>query len=255
MKYKKKKLEILGVVGIRSGSKGIKNKNIKSFLGTPLIGRILKTAKKSKYLNRLIVSTDSQSYAKIAKKYGGEVLYLRPKNISKDKSHEIEFIKDLIKNLKKKESYTPDIIVRLLATVPLQTTNDIDESIKKIIQNVRLDSCFVISEAQQHPLKALKIDQSKNLVSFINSSGSEIGKNQNRNLFQKAYFRSNIIVTRYKTIKKFNSLSGKKNGFHIIPQIRSIDIDTKADFIYAEYLAKYMKSISQKIKKNETRRY
>ena len=77
----------------------------------------------------MIVSTDSKNYAKIAKKYGAEVPFLRPKNFSGDKSDELDFIKHLLNYLQKEENYYPDIIVRLLATTPFQTTQDIDNSI------------------------------------------------------------------------------------------------------------------------------
>ena len=234
----KKKFKILGVIGIRSGSKGIKNKNILPFNGQPLVARILKTALKSKYINRLIISTDSKKYAKISKKYGAEIPFLRPKNLSGDKAHELEFINDLLIKIKKKDNYVPDLVVRLLATVPFQITQDIDIAIGKVLKNKKLDACFVVSEARQHPLKALKINTKNNLVDYFSGSSSKIGTKQNRNLFKKAYFRSNIIVSRINTIKKFKSLAGKKNGYHIIPQSRSIDIDSKEDFLFAEYIEK-----------------
>ena len=131
----KKKLKILGIIGARSGSKGLKNKNIKSFNGKPLISRIIGISLKSKYINRLIVSTDSEKYAKIARSFGAEIPYIRPKKISTDKSHELEFIKHLLKYLKQHENYVPNLIVRLLTTVPFQTTGDIDKSKSKILKN------------------------------------------------------------------------------------------------------------------------
>ena len=166
-------INILGVIGLRSGSKGLKNKNILSFLGKPLASHIISKSLKSKYINRLIVSTDSEYYAKIAKKYGAEIPYLRPKKLSRDKSNEIDFIKHLLNFLEKKEGYKPDLIVRLLSTVPLQTTSDIDNSIKKLLNNKSNDSCVVISEAKQHPQKSIKINNSNYLVSYITGRGED----------------------------------------------------------------------------------
>jgi len=237
----KRKLNILGVIGLRSGSKGIKDKNIKKFDGKPLFVRILNSAHKSKYLTRTIISTDSLKYAKIAKNFGGEAPYIRPKNLSKDSSHEIDFIKHLLRYLKKKENYTPDIVVRMLATVPFQKTQDIDIIIKHLLSDQNLDSSVVISEAIQHPIKAIKIKKQKQglrIVSFINENGIEMGKNQNRNLYKKAYFRANVVATRINTIFKNNSLTGDNNKYHIIPQQRSIDIDTELDFNFANFLLK-----------------
>jgi len=226
-------LKILAVLGARSGSKGLKNKNIKILNKIPLFAHIILKAKKSKLINRMIVSTDSKNYAKIAKKYGAEVPFLRPKNFSGDKSDELDFIKHLLNYLQKEENYYPDIIVRLLATTPFQTTQDIDNSISSLMKNSNADSCSVISKANQHPEKALKIFKG-NLIGYISKSPVDIGKKQTRQKFTKAFFRANIVSTRLKTIRKYDSLTGKKNLSVIIPQSRSLDIDTKFDF----YLAK-----------------
>ena len=88
-----KNLKILGIVGIRSGSVGVPNKNIRQILGKPLIGWILEKATKSKYINKLVVSTDSFKYGEIAKTFKAEVPYLRPKELAKSKSSEIEYVK------------------------------------------------------------------------------------------------------------------------------------------------------------------
>lgn len=237
-------LNILAILGIRSGSKGLKHKNIKILNKLPLFAHIVLKAKKSKFISRLIVSTDSKRYGNLAKNYGAEVPFLRPKRLANDKSDELDFIKNLLKYLNNVENYYPDIIVRLLATTPFQTTKDIDNSILSLIKNSKIDSCTVISEAKQHPEKALKIKKG-NLVGYNSNSSIDIGKKQTRQKFQKAFFRANIISTRFKTIKKYNSLTGKKNAYVIIPQFRSIDIDSKFDFDLA-------KMIMEKNEKNYT---
>ena len=80
---------ILAIIGLRSGSKGLKNKNIRNLAGKPLFTHILKKAKNSQYINRIIVSTDSLKYKKIINMYGGKTPYMRPKKYSKDSSPEI----------------------------------------------------------------------------------------------------------------------------------------------------------------------
>ena len=91
----KKKLNILGLIGARSGSKGVPNKNIRLFNGIPLMGLIIKKAKDSRYINRIVLSTDSSEYADIGKSFGAEVPCLRPKNLAQDNSPEIEFVKHM----------------------------------------------------------------------------------------------------------------------------------------------------------------
>ena len=229
--------KILAIIGLRSGSKGLKDKNIKKLNGKPLFTYILNNAKKSKFINRIILSTDSVKYQKIINKYDGETPFLRPKKYSKDNSPEIFFIKDLLKNLKKKEKYIPDIIVRLLTTCPFQKTRDIDNAIK-IVLNEDYDSSAVISKAKQHPEKALRIigKNKKYLTTYIDRNPLKVGSKLNRQQFSEAFFRSNVLVCKRKIIEKYNSLSSKKNGFVKIPYL--IDIDNIDDFNFAEFLIK-----------------
>lgn len=229
--------KILAIIGLRSGSKGLKDKNIKKLNGKPLFAYILSAAKKSRYINRIICSTDSVKYKKLINKYGGETPFLRSKKFSKDNSPETDFIKDLIKNLRIKQNYVPDIVVRLLATCPFQKTKDIDDAIKIVLKD-NYDSSVVISKAKQHPEKALKINgkYKKYVTTYIDNNPLKVGSKLNRQQFNEAYFRSNVLVCKRKILEKHNSLSSKKNGFVITPY--QIDIDSIEDFKYAEYLIK-----------------
>jgi len=230
----KKKINVLGVIGIRSGSKGLKNKNILKLGNKHLVGWIIQAAKKSALINRVVVSTENPRYAKIAKKYGAEIPFLRPRYLAQDNSKEIDFIKHLIKNLQKEENYFPDIIVRLLATCPFQKTDDIDNAIRLVVSG-KYDSSVIISKAKEHPMKAIKIkskNKKKFLVSYFGDRGIDVGSRYNRQNFEKAYFRANVIVFRTNVLKK-NSLTSNKPGFIIIQN--KIDIDTKQDLEYAKF--------------------
>jgi N-acylneuraminate cytidylyltransferase/CMP-N,N'-diacetyllegionaminic acid synthase len=234
-------MNILGIIGARSGSKGVKDKNIRRLLGKPLIGRIIETSKKSKYISRVIVSTDSKHYVDIAREFGAEVPFLRPEELSSDWSPEYDYVLHAVKWLKSNENYEPDIVVRLMATVPLQTTEDIDLCIEELLKDSSAHSAVVISEARQHPLKALKLMDDKKgghyLVSYFSESGIEVTPIARQN-YEKAYFRSNIIACRLNTIYNTGSLTGDKVRYHIIPQERALDIDSEMDFIVVEELIK-----------------
>ena len=239
MELKEKK--ILGIIGARSGSKGVPDKNIRNFNGKPLLELIIDKAKRSKYINRIVVSTDSIKYSEVAKSAGAEIPCLRPKSLAEDFSPEIDFVKHMLNYLEKKENYVPDIVVRMMVTIPFQTTDDIDKVIEILIRNKKADSAVVISEARQHPLKALKIIEDKNkekrLVTYFSESGVEVTPIARQN-YDKAYFRGNIIACRSSTILKTDSLTGDFVKFHIIPQERAIDIDNDIDFIICENLCK-----------------
>ena len=235
----KKNIKIMGIIGIRSGSTGVKNKNIRNLLGKPLVGWILERAKQSNYLDRVIVSTDSREYAQIVREYGAEVPCLRPDSISGDNSPEFDYVTHMLSFLKKEENYAPDIVVRMMATVPLQSSEDIDAAIEILISDNEADSVVVIAEARQHPLKALKIIKDEygkdKLVTYFSESGREVTPIARQN-YHKAYFRSNIIVSKLKTIYESNSLTGDIVRYYKIPQSRAIDIDNEIDFEIAELL-------------------
>ena len=127
-------MRIISIIPARSGSKRVKDKNIRKLMGIPLMAHTIKHSLKSKLIQRTLVSTDSNKYAKIAIKYGAEVPFLRPKNISKDKSTDLQCFKHCLKYLKSKENFVPDIIVHLRATYPIRENNIIDNCIKLFLK-------------------------------------------------------------------------------------------------------------------------
>src|SRR3989338_8656060 len=106
-------LRILGIVGARSGSKNISNKNIKLLAGKPLMAWIIEAAKKSRYINRLILSTDSPEYAEVGKKYGAEVPFLRPAELAQDSVPDFDFLYHAATWMRDNAGFQADIILRL----------------------------------------------------------------------------------------------------------------------------------------------
>ena len=232
-------LKVLGIVGIRSGSKGVPNKNIRDLAGKPLVGWVLDAALHSDSINRLVVSTDSEQYAEIARACGAEVPYLRPAELSGDKSSEIDYVRHMLDWLENHDGYRPDIVVRMMATVPLQEPEDIDAVVQILKADPVADSAVVIAEARQHPLKALKIVDDgaggTKLVTYFSDSGREVTPIA-RQSYQPAYFRANVIACRTQIVYDTHSLTGDTVRYHIIPQERAVDIDNLVDFFIVEHL-------------------
>src|SRR3989344_8558465 len=153
--YQEKK--VLGLVLARGGSKSIPRKNIKPLGGKPLIAHTILKAKQSKFIDRVILSTDDEEIAAVGRQYGAETPFLRPKEIAGDKSQDIEYINYALEWLRQKESFFPDIVLRMLPTVPFQTAEDIDCLIEELLKDPEADSGVVIAEARQNPAKALKL--------------------------------------------------------------------------------------------------
>jgi len=237
------KLKILGLIGARSGSRGVPGKSIRPLGGKPLMAWIIEAAKASKYLDRVILSTDSEEYAAVGRQYGAETPFLRPKEIAGDKSQDIEYINHALEWLRQKESFFPDIVLRMLPTVPFQTAEDIDCLIEELLKDPEADSGVVIAEARQNPAKALKlVDDGKGgnyVVNYFTGRGTDATPTD-RQRHEKAYFRANIIASRVDLIKR-GFLQGDRCRYHIIPQERAVDIDNEVDFSIAEQLMNKMK--------------
>ncbi|MEK7644496.1 MAG: acylneuraminate cytidylyltransferase family protein [Patescibacteria group bacterium] len=242
-------MEILAVIPARGGSKSIPRKNIKLLLGKPLIAWIIEEAKKSKLLTRIIVSTDDNEIAEVAKKYGAEVPFLRPTEISGDLSTDVEFLNHALDWLKQNQNYHPDIVLRLPPTSPLNQAKYIDEGIKTLLDYPEADAARPICEVDKHPYKFWQIDEEKKLLKpFLPKeiTGFDEPNNLPRQLFPKVYMHTGAMdVIRTKTLRDRQSTSGEKLTYFFMAPEDSINIDRPLDFEIAEFLLQ--KRLNKKI--------
>jgi CMP-N,N'-diacetyllegionaminic acid synthase len=228
-------LKVLAVIGARAGSKGLPGKNIKILNDKPLLAWPIQIAKSSKYINRILFSSDSEEYAKIAREYGAETPFLRPSELSLDSSIVIEYIKHALEWLEKNESYVPDVVVYLCPTTPLVHHTDIDKAIELLLDDEESHSAVLVSKAKNNPHKMVKISPNlKHAVSYITEKGEHVAPS-NRQSYEPAYNRESLpVISRRNTIVHSGSQSGEKVLFHVIPEERAYDIDTELDFFIVE---------------------
>lgn len=224
---------ILAIIPARGGSKGVPRKNIKEINGKPLIAYTIEEAIKSRYLHRIVVSTEDKEIADISKKYGAEVPYLRPIELADDKSPTIDCIIHMINWLKINEDYIPDYICLLQCTSPLRTNEDIDGTIKKAI-NIDLDGAISVCEAEVNPYWTNVFIDEK-LKYFI-----EEGKNITRRQDLPQIYRINGAVYIIKTEILLNKRTFETDNMtgYIMSSNNSIDIDNEIDFKFAQLLMK-----------------
>jgi CMP-N-acetylneuraminic acid synthetase len=224
-----KKLKVLSLIPARSGSQTIKNKNIIVYKGKPLIYHTIKAAIKSRYINKVVVSTDSKKYQKIAIKFGAEVPFLRPKNISHHNSHDRDLAIHALKFYLKK-NYFPDLIVFLRPTTPNRNVKVIDNAIKYFYKKIKkFDSMRSVCKVNQPPQKMFQL-KGKRLVGFFDG----ILKNEYHS-FPRQKFPQALLPNGYVDIlkpsfffkKKNNALFGKKILAYFTE--RTLDIDVKED--------------------------
>jgi N-acylneuraminate cytidylyltransferase/CMP-N,N'-diacetyllegionaminic acid synthase len=236
--FKNKK--ILCVIPARSGSKGIKNKNIIKLGGQPLIAWPIKSALKSKYLDMVVVSTDSSKISNIAKRYGAEVPFLRPKKLATDNSSTIDVIKHAIKFFEKERKYF-DYILCLESTSPLTSAKNIDKSINILFTNSNKANSIVsvCNCSSQHPEYLFYRKKNNLLKRYLNKNNNYPRRQNLSNLY---FIDGSLYLSKVKSLFLNNSFISKKTISFIMPKYKSFEIDDYTDLlIYKTLIKKYEK--------------
>lgn len=232
-------MKILGIIGARSGSKSIPHKNIKLLLGKPLFVWIAEAARQSRFKPRLIMSTDSPKYAKVANEYGVETPFLRPLELASDVAADFDYLYHAATWLKNNENWQADIVLRLPPTSPLCTSSSIDACVNLLINDPEADSSRTITHAPKHPYKLWRAE-GKYLKPFLPEEyiGLKDAHNMPRQSFPQAFSHVDVIALRWNTLVNKKSMAGEKILYHQIPKTDAVDIDTETDFLLAELLLK-----------------
>ncbi len=227
-----KKYNILGVITARGGSKGIPGKNIKEIGGKPLIAYSIEVGNKSDLITDLIVSTDDETIAEVARKWGGRVPFMRPLELAGDHIPHLPVMQHAIREMENKTGNAYDFCIILQPTSPLRLPEDIDETLRKLIFSGAESAVTVVRVGNDHPIKIKKLDGDRVLPYVI---PEEEGKR--RQDFPIAYRRSGAVYAmRRDVIMEKNRLYGDHIIGHETPKERSIDIDEPVDMIVAEYM-------------------
>ena len=227
---------VLSIIPARGGSKGVPRKNIKNLNGKPLIAYSIEEARKSKYIDRTVVSTEDEEIAKVSQKFGAEVPCLRPLELSRDDSLTIDCVIHMLNWLREEQNYIPDYVCLLQCTSPLRTYEDIDGTIEKAVTS-NFDGAVSVCEAEVNPYWTNVFDEDK--LKYFIEEGKYIMRRQD---LPKVY-RMNGAVCIVKTdiLKKERTFEPENVTGYIMKRENSIDIDNKVDFFIAESLMKYNK--------------
>jgi len=217
--------KILVVIPARSGSKGIKNKNIKKINGKHLIYYTINYAQKSKVVDKIIVSTDSKKYAKISNRYGVETPFLRSKHISRDTTKDFPVIIDALRKTEKFFKLKFDYVIILRPTSPKREKMLIEKGIKILDKNNKADSVRAVTINKYHPFRYWRMQSNGFMKSFIKTK--EEPYNIPRQKLPLAFFQSGDI----EIVKRKTLLNGSVTGKKVLPLIikRSFDLDTIDD--------------------------
>jgi len=229
-------LTILAIIPARGGSKGIQRKNIKKLNGKPLIAYSIETALQCDRINRIAVTTEDDEIYNYANTYDINVIK-RPKELAKDDSPTLPVLQHTIDYLKTSSHFQPDIIVLLQPTSPLRTVEDIDNCIDKLIFE-RCDTVVSIKKIS-HPIEWIVTkDEHDKIKHFIPRKKNLRRQDSNIQIFLP---NGAVYVFWLATIMERKMIYGPDTRAYVMPDKRSIDIDSEFDFFIAEKILEKMK--------------
>ncbi len=221
---------IIAIIPARGGSKGIQNKNLKQVKGHPLLAWSIAAARAAQNVDRIIVSTDSEAIAEIAKQYGAEVPFLRPAEIADDQSRDLSFLQHALDWFLKNENTVPEYVIQLRPTSPLRTGQIIDEAIEKMQSNIAADSLRVVTKAPITPYKMWTFGDDNQLYPLLALKNVAEPFNEPRQSLPQIHWQIGTLdVIRSRTILEQNSVSGKIILGLEVPNTWALDIDHVED--------------------------
>ena len=225
----------LGIIPARGGSKSIPRKNLHPLLGKPLIAWSILSALRATSLDRMIVSTDDAEIAEVAKRYGAEVPFLRPAEISADETPDLPVFQHALRALREAEGYAPDAIVHLRPTQPLRTPEQIDQAVE-LWTSSGADCVKSVRLVSEHPFKMYRLEGDRLAPYLDTDERRRRGPDVPRQSLEPVYLSAGVVdVIRRATVE-----AGSTEGQIVVPYFvnpsRYVNLDSPRDFEIAEAL-------------------
>ena len=228
--------EVLALIPARGGSKSIPRKNIRAFAGHPLIAYSIAAGLAAETVTRVIVSTDDDEIAAVARRYGAETPFLRPADISQDNTTDLPVFQHALHWLEENEDYQPDIIVQLRPTSPLRRVWHIDQAVLQLLEHPEADAIRTVCEPFQNPFKMWQIGADGLMQPLIKTQFSE-PYNMPRQLLPTVYWQTGYVDAAWAgTLLEKDSMTGEYILPLVIDPSEWIDIDSPDDWRRAERL-------------------
>ena len=227
------KRKFICVIPAREGSKRIKNKNIISFYGKPIISYSIKAADKSNLFKQIIVSTDKIKVKKIAEKFGAEVPFFRDKKLSDSETGLVPVLIDAVKKLNIRDEY----VFLVLATAPLLKPSDLISAYKKI-KTKKANCLIAVSNFDYNPLRAFCYNKNKNLK----FKWPKFRKTISQNLGFLFHDAGAFYIYKVKSLLKYKHFPPQKTIPYFLKRYDSVDIDTEEDLKFAKLLFEFKKN-------------
>jgi CMP-N-acetylneuraminic acid synthetase len=231
-----KPLDILALIPARGGSKSIPRKNIRLFAGYPLIAYSIAAGLAAEMVTRVVVSTDDEEIASVARQYGAEAPFLRPAEFARDETLDLPVFQHALGWLAEQEGYEPEIVVQLRPTSPLRRVWHIDQAVARLIEQPGADAVRTVCVPFQNPYKMWRIAPDGMMQPLI-QTGFEESYNMPRQALPEVYWQTGYVDAAWAdTILTKNSMTGERILPLVIEPGEWIDIDSPEDWLHAESL-------------------
>ncbi len=234
--------EILAIIPARGGSKGIPRKNVRNFAGYPLIAYSIAAGLKSELVTRVIVSTDDDEIAEVAREYGAETPFMRPSVFAEDNTTDLPVFEHALAWLAENEDYHPDVVVQLRPTSPIRPLSCVDDAIRILLANSEADSVRGVVPAGQNPHKMWRLPDGENapMRNLLDVEGIPEPYNAPRQSLPPIYWQTgHIDAIRPRAILEKKSMTGDVIFPLMIDPNFTVDIDNLSDWAKYEYLVKF----------------
>lgn len=221
--------KVVAIIPARAGSKGIVNKNVIDINGKPLVAYSIEHALKCPEIDRVIVSTDGEHIAEVAREYGAEVPFMRPKELAEDHVLDWPVFEHALKWLEENEGYRAEYVVHLRPTAPYRKDGWLSSCLNDLVRHPDAHSIRSVSLVNQHPYRVFSIDDEGYLDPVMKHEHPEPYLLRRQDLPDNFYYNCVIDITRRSTIFDLKSMTGSKMLPFIIPQDDVIDLDTPLD--------------------------
>ncbi len=221
---------ILAIIPARGGSKGVPRKNVRMAAGKPLIAWSIVEAQKSKYIDRLILSSEDEEIISVARQWKCDVPFLRPAELATDDVSGIEPVLHAIGSLQEKYDY----VVLLQPTSPLRIAEDIDGCIQKCVLKDS-PACVTVTEPEKSPYWMFYMNDSERIVPLIEQENIVLLRQNLKNLY---VLNGSVYVAKIDWFVRNKKFITDETTAYVMPKDRSIDIDTELDFTFCEFLLK-----------------
>jgi YrbI family 3-deoxy-D-manno-octulosonate 8-phosphate phosphatase len=230
-------VEVLAIIPARGGSKSIPRKNIRLFAGHPLIAYSIAAGLKAETVTRVIVSTDDEEIAQIARVYGAEVPFLRPEELAQDSTTDFPVFEHALNWLADQQGYRPEIVVQLRPTSPVRPPDCVDNAVRLLMEHPEADSVRGVVLSGQDPHKMWRISPEGRMLPLLTVEGLVEPYNTPRQALPATYWQTgHIDAIRAAIIFQKVSLSGDVILPLVLDDKYTVDIDTPTDWQRAEWL-------------------